>query len=144
MRNELLFIHILSTSVLIGGLILRSVFVPLSHQLKSDSEARIAIFLQARAANYVNIVALILLSVTAHLLLEPFKTVGIPGWIWLSLALTLLALILFFILSKQEIRISKSSSSGDWSDFMKVWSVEMSVAIFSVLTVLYLMIAKPF
>jgi uncharacterized membrane protein len=144
LRTGLLFVHILCAAVLVGGLILRIVFVPLSRKLKSDSEAKVAIYLQARASHFVNIVAALLLLLTGYFLAQNFGGIASQSWLWVSLLLTVFSSALVAVAGNQEERLSEKPLSEAWSRFFKLWSVEMVLSTISVLIVLYLMVVKSF
>jgi uncharacterized membrane protein len=144
MRTGLLFTHILCAAVLVGGLIFRIVFVPLSRKLKSDSEAKTAIYLQARVFHSINpVVALLLLS-TGYFLAQNFGGIASQRWLWVSLLLTVFSSALIAVAGNQEERLSERPRSEAWSRFFKIWSAEMVLSTTSVFIVLYLMVVKSF
>jgi uncharacterized membrane protein len=144
LRTGLLFVHILCAAVLVGGLILRIVFVPLSRKLKSDSEAKVAIYLQARAFHFINPVAALLLLLTSYFLAQNFGGIASQSWLWVSLLLTVFASALVAVAGNQEERLSEKPLSEAWSRFFKIWLAEMVLSTISVLIVLYLMVVKSF
>jgi uncharacterized membrane protein len=144
MRNGLLFVHIISACVLVGGLILRIVFVPLSRALRTESEAKIAIFLQARASHFLNMCAVLFLLATGYFLAQNFGGIAAQRWIWVSLLLTIFASALVAVAGNQEEQLSKKLSVTGWSRFFRFWLAEISLSTISVLIVLYLMVGKPF
>jgi uncharacterized membrane protein len=118
--------------------------VPLSQKLKSDSEARVAIYLQARASHFVNIVAALLLLLTSYFLAQNFGGIASQSWLWVSLLLTVFSSALVAVAGNQEERLSEKPLSEAWPRFFKTWSAEMLLSTISVLIVLYLMVAKSF
>jgi uncharacterized membrane protein len=118
--------------------------VPLSRKLKSDSEAKVAIYLQARAFHFINPVAALLLLLTSYFLAQNFGGIASQSWLRVSLLLTVFASALVAVAGNQEERLSERPLSEAWSRFLKIWSAEMVLSTISVLIVLYLMVVKSF
>ncbi len=142
MRNGLLFVHIISASVLVGCLILRILFVPLCRSSKTDPEAKVAIFLQARASHFLNMGAVVFLLLTGYLLAQNFGGIAAHPWIWVSLLFTVFAAVFAVLAGNQEEQLSRTSIVTGWSKFFKLWSVEITLSTSFALMVLYLMVAK--
>ena len=142
MRNGLLFVHIISASVLVGCLILRLLFVPLSRSSKTDPEAKVAIYLQARASHFLNMGAVVFLLLTGYLLAQNFGGIAAHRWIWVSLVFTVFAAVFAVIAGNQEEQLSRTSIVTGWSKFLKLWWVEITLSTSFALMELYLMVAK--
>ncbi len=142
MRNSLLFVHIISASVLVGCLILRILFVPLSRSSKTDPEAKVAIFLQARASHFLNMGAVAFLLLTGYFLAQNFGGIAAHRWIWVSLVFTICASVFAILAGNQEEQLSRTSTVTKWSKFFRLWWVEIALATSFALIALYLMVAK--
>jgi hypothetical protein len=137
LRTALLFVHILCAAVLAGGLILRILFVTHSRRLNSDSEVKVAIYLQARAFQFVNPLAALLLLLTGYFLAQSFGGIASQRWLWVSVVLTVLSSALVAAAGNQEMRLSEKPLSEAWSRFSKIWSTEIVLSTIFVLIVLY-------
>lgn len=142
MRNELLFVHILSACSVIGGQVFRIIFVPLMRRVNPGAEGRVAVFHEARITHFVNISAATLLLLSGYFLSRPFGGILSQSWILLALFLTFLSAVILAIAGAQEEDLSPHRRNSDWHKFFKLWVVEMVVSSVSLLAVLYLMISK--
>lgn len=120
MRNELLFIHILSASALMGGHVFRIVFVPLVRKLNPGTEGRVAIFFEARVTHFINICAATLLLISGYFLSQNFGGVLSQPWIWLSLILTILTAVTVAVAGAQEENLAPNRRNSDWHTFFKL------------------------